>query len=64
MMNPKDPYWDHVTQIIKGGGSSYRQVQVIYLETDDSTRYVNWPGRANLVRNELEASYAYSGKNL
>lgn len=56
MMNPKDPYWSHVTQILKGGGSSYRQVQVIYLETDDSTRYINWPGRAMLVRNELEAS--------
>ena len=56
MMNPKDPYWDHVTQIIKGAGSSYRQIQLIYLETDDSSRYVNWPGRANLVRNELEAA--------
>ncbi|MEO8710466.1 MAG: hypothetical protein ABI405_00015 [Parafilimonas sp.] len=54
MINPSDPYWNHVTQIIQGSGSSYKQVQVIYLESDDSSRYRNWPGRANLVKDELE----------
>ena len=56
IMNPDDPYWDHVSQIIHGAYSSYRQVQVIYLETDDSSRYVKWPGRPNLVKNELETA--------
>lgn len=56
MMNPNDPYWDHVSQIIHGAYSSYRQVQVIYLETDDSSRYVNWPGRPNLVKSELQTA--------
>ncbi|MEP6682501.1 MAG: hypothetical protein ABJA35_04540 [Parafilimonas sp.] len=56
IMNPNDPYWDHVTQIIHGAYASYRQVQVIYLETDDSSRYVKWPGRPNLVKNELETA--------
>jgi len=55
IMNPNDLYWDHVTQIINGAKSSYRQVQVIYLESDDSTKYVNWPGRPNLVKGELES---------
>ncbi|MEP6681672.1 MAG: hypothetical protein ABJA35_00355 [Parafilimonas sp.] len=54
IMNPNDLYWNHVTQIIKGGKSSYRQVQVIYLETEDSTRYVAFPGRPNVVKQELE----------
>ncbi len=54
IMNPNDPYWSHVSQIIRGGSSSYRQVQVIYLETDDSGRIETWPGRANMVKNDLE----------
>ncbi|HEY2727332.1 MAG TPA: hypothetical protein VGI61_09180, partial [Parafilimonas sp.] len=55
IMNPSDPYWDHVAQIIRGAGGSFRMVQVLYLETDDSSRYINWPGRPNLVRDELES---------
>ena len=55
IMNPNDPYWNHITQTIKGHKSSYRQVQILYLETDDSTRLVSWPNRPNLVRSELEA---------
>jgi len=56
IMNPNDIYWDHVDQIIHGAYSSYKQVQVIYLETDDSSRYINWPGRPNLVKSELESA--------
>jgi hypothetical protein len=51
---PTDPYWDHVTKILTGAKSSYKQVQVIYLETDDSSKSVTWPGRPNLVKNDLE----------
>jgi hypothetical protein len=55
IMNPAAIYWNHVTQIIKGGKSSYRQVQIIYLETEDSSTYVAWPGRPNQVKSELES---------
>jgi hypothetical protein len=55
-MNPNDVYWNHVSQIIKGGRSSYRQVQVVYLETDDSVRIDGWPDRANLTKNDLETT--------
>jgi hypothetical protein len=52
--NPADPYWDHVTKILTGTKSSYKQVQVIYLETDDSSRSVTWPARPNIVKNDIE----------
>jgi hypothetical protein len=53
--NPGDPYWDHVTKMLNGAKSSYKQVQIIYLETDDSSRTVTWPGRANIVKNDIES---------
>ena len=56
IMNPNDPYWDHVTQVLTGSEASYRSVQIIYLETDDSTKYINWPGRPDLVKSELESA--------
>ena len=54
IMNPIDPYWDHVNQVIVAN-SSYKQVQVIYLETDDSSAYVHWPEKPTAVKNDLEA---------
>lgn len=58
-MNPDDPYWDHVTQILTGGAkSSYRQVQVIYLEADDSTKdNIVFPGRAVKVKEDLQTCF-------
>ena len=55
-MNPNDEYWDHVTQIITGGAnSSYRQVQVIYLEADDSSKNnIAFPQRAVKVKEDLQ----------
>ena len=55
IMNPKDTYWGHVTQVVNGAKSSYRQVQVIYLETDDSNRIEKWPDRANLDKSDIES---------
>ncbi|MBS1747055.1 MAG: hypothetical protein JST21_12865 [Bacteroidetes bacterium] len=55
MMNPNSDYWDHVTRVITGNKTSYRQVQIMYLETDDTSRIVTWPERPNLVRNVLES---------
>jgi len=55
-MNPNDEYWDHVTQILTGGAhSSYRQVQVIYLEADDSSKNdIIFPARALKVKEDLQ----------
>jgi hypothetical protein len=55
-MNPDDSYWDHVTQIITGGAhSSYRQVQVIYLEADDSSKNnIIFPQRAIKTKEEIK----------
>jgi hypothetical protein len=55
IMDPYNIYWNHVTQVIMGNKTSYRQVQVLYLETDDSLRIQKWPDRPNMIKNELEA---------
>jgi len=55
MMNPNDAYWQHVDKVLKGGQISYKQVQVIYIESEDSTNLIFFPGRAYRVRNEVEA---------
>jgi hypothetical protein len=57
IINPNDPYWDHVAQVINGSQSSYRQVQIAYLETDDSSVKVNFPQRPMMVKSELEACF-------
>jgi hypothetical protein len=58
-MNPFDSYWDHVAQILNGSAhSSFRQVQVIYLETDDSTRNdITFPDRPLLVKQDLQQTF-------
>lgn len=58
-MNPNDPYWNHVTQILNGGShSSYRQVQVIYVEADDSTKKkATFPDRALMVKQDLQQCF-------
>lgn len=55
--NPNDPYWDHVTQILNGGAhSSHRQVQIIYVEADDSSKLdITFPNRALKVKDDLKA---------
>ncbi|HYK46371.1 MAG TPA: hypothetical protein VEV83_14430 [Parafilimonas sp.] len=53
IMNPKSVYWLHVDGIVKQQ-SSYRQVQVIYLETDDSAR-VRFPGKPLIVKDHIDS---------
>jgi hypothetical protein len=55
IMNPNDPYWQHVDQVLKGNLIGRRQVQVIYIESEDSTKQILFPFRAYRVRNEFEA---------
>jgi hypothetical protein len=57
IMNPTDPYWDFVTQVILGQHSSFRQVQVVYLESDDSSVKVNFPQRPAQLKSELQECF-------
>jgi len=53
--NPIDPYWLTVTKVINRKKSSYKQVQVVYLETDDGVTTKQFPDRPNAIRNKIEA---------
>ena len=54
LTNPDDPYWDHVNTVLRTSFLSVNQVQVIYLDTDDSTNLITFPGRPYKYRDELE----------
>ena len=54
--NPADPYWLHVSTVLKNNKSSFRQVQIIYLETDLGIVTNKFPDRPNAVKNSIEAS--------
>ena len=56
LMNPDDKYWQHVNLVLSTSHLSHSQVQVIYMETEDSTNLVSFPGRPYLVRDEFEAA--------
>jgi hypothetical protein len=54
--NPADSYWDHVFNVIASSRTFPAQVQVIYVETEDSIQVVSFPERPNLVKNDIEAA--------
>ena len=54
IMNPTDTYWDRVNNTIINK-TSYKQVQVIYLETDDSTN-AKWPAKPTNVKNDIDSA--------
>lgn len=54
IMNPVDGYWDRVNNTIVNK-TSYKQVQIIYLETDDSSK-VSWPNKPITVKNDIDSS--------
>jgi hypothetical protein len=54
IMNPNDTYWARVNNTIINK-TSYKQVQIIYLETDDSSR-VSWPNKPIMVKNDIDSS--------
>lgn len=54
IMNPADPYWTHVDIRLQSTHLAYKQVQVIYLETDDSISTMDFPGRPYRTRDEYE----------
>lgn len=53
ILNPNDSYWTHVNQVITRK-TSYQQVQVLYLETDDTT-VTTWPGRPITTKNNIDS---------
>jgi hypothetical protein len=54
LMNPNDLYWIHVSLILRSYHISYKQVQVIYLETDDSSAINSFPERPYQVRDDFK----------
>jgi len=55
--NLNDPYWDHVTRIILNSKSTYKQVEIIYMETEDSVNNVfGFPDRPYLFRDHAIAA--------
>ncbi len=52
--DPDNIYWDHVSQVITGNSSTYKQVQVVYLETDDSTTKADFPARPLTIKKDIE----------
>jgi len=54
IMNPNDPYWDHVSEVIITSHITRNQVQVVYLETEDSVQFANFPSRPRRFRDDLE----------
>jgi len=54
MMDPNDPYWDHVSLILGYHHITYRQVQVIYFETDDSIPINSFPARPYQFRDDFK----------
>ena len=54
IMNPNDAYWDHVTLILGYNHRTYKQVQVIYFETDDSVSINSFPARPYQFRDDFK----------
>ncbi len=54
IMDPDNPYWAHISKILHGTKSSFKQVQLLYLESDDTTKFISWPQRPTLVKNDIE----------
>ncbi|HYK46642.1 MAG TPA: hypothetical protein VEV83_15805 [Parafilimonas sp.] len=54
--NPNDSYWDHVSNVIITSRAYPKQVQVIYMETEDSIQVTTFPNRPNAVKGNIEAA--------
>jgi len=56
IMNPNDKYWSHVDTELMKNRLRPTQVEVIYFDTEDSTSFVDFPGRPYQFRDEFEAA--------
>src|SRR6478752_3925473 len=57
ILSPDDPFWNTVTEKLKRSNSSFRQVQIVYLDTEDSSQVIGFPVRPLLVKNDLESCF-------
>ncbi len=57
ILNPDDPYWNTVAKKLKQANSSFRQIQIIYLDTEDSSKVIGFPDRPLLVKDDLESCF-------
>lgn len=56
IIDSNSEYWSHITKILTINKSGYKQVQVVYLETDDGVVTSKFPDRPILVKDKIEAS--------
>ena len=56
LADPNDPYWDHVNQVLNVARVYHNQVEIIYLESEDSTAIQDFPARPYIFRDHLEAA--------
>ena len=54
--DPNDDYWNHVSKVLVGGRATYKQVQVVYLESEDSLKITGFPKRPKTVKDNIEAA--------
>ena len=54
--NPNDPYWTLVFDAISTNTATPEQVQVIYVESEDSSQVISFPARPYAVKNDIEAA--------
>lgn len=50
LMNPNDSIWNIIDQKLSRNNMAYAQVQVIYLETDDSSQTTGFPARPLILK--------------
>lgn len=63
LMNPNDSIWTIIDEKLKRNKLAYAQVQVIYLETDDTAQVTGFPDRPlKLKQDYLEAMHVFKSK--
>ena len=54
--NPADVYWDTVFNALAATRSTPDQVEILYVESEDSSQVVGFPARPYIVKNDIEAA--------
>ena len=61
---PNSLYWVRLSSLLAGHKSSYKQVQIVYLETDDGVTTLKFPDRPNIIKGSIEACLRTMKKNM
>ncbi|HYK47134.1 MAG TPA: hypothetical protein VEV83_18285 [Parafilimonas sp.] len=54
--NPTDVYWDTVFNALAATSSTGDQVEILYVESEDSSQVVAFPDRPYIAKNDIEAA--------